>query len=66
MLPVCAVMASSARGERGLLSSCRARASHYGGFSCCGNTGSPGPRASVAEAHSLSSCVPPGSRAQAQ
>ena len=37
------------------LSSCRARASHCGGFSCCG-AWALGVRASVVVAHRLSSC----------
>ena len=32
--PRCCALAFSSRGERGLLSSCGARASHCGGFSC--------------------------------
>ena len=45
----------SSCGEWGLLSSCCARASHCGGFSC-GGAGTLGAEASVAAAHRLSSC----------
>ena len=43
---------------------CGARASHCGGFSCCGAR-ALGARASVVVAHGLSSCLA-GSRARAQ
>ena len=32
----CCLRAFSSYGDQGLLSSCGARASHCGGFSCCG------------------------------
>ena len=41
--------------EWGLLSSCGVKASHCGGFSCCG-AGVWGTQASVVAAHSLSHC----------
>lgn len=37
--PCCYARASSSRGEWGLLSSCRVRASYYSGFSCRGARG---------------------------
>ena len=46
--------AFSSGGELGLLP-CGARASHCGGFSCCGAR-ALGARASVVVAHGLSSC----------
>ena len=55
----CSARTFSSRGERGLLFVAVHRASHCGGFSCCGAQ-ALGAQASVVEAHRLSSC---GSRA---
>ena len=55
----CCVQSFSSCGELGLLFRCGARASHCGGFSCCGAQ-ALGAWASVVVAHGLSSC---GSRA---
>ena len=44
--------AFSSCSEWGLLSSCGTRASHCGGFSCCGAQ-APGVQASVVVAHGL-------------
>ena len=48
----CSTQAFSSCGERGLLSSCGAQASHRGGLSCC-RAHAPGPRASAAVRHWL-------------
>ena len=55
----CCAQAFSSCGELGATLRCGARASHCGGFSCCG-AGSLGARASVVVARGLSGC---GSRA---
>ena len=55
----CCARAFSSCGEQGATLCCGARASHCGGFSCCG-AGALGTWASVVVAHGLSSC---GSRA---
>ena len=51
----CCAWAFSSCGEWGLLFSCGARASHCGGFSCCGAR-ALGVQASVVVACELSSC----------
>ena len=51
----CCAQAFSSCGERGATLHCGARASHFGGFSCCGAR-VLGARASVVVARRLSSC----------
>ena len=51
----CCMWTFSSCGKRGLLLSCGARASHCGGFSCCG-AWALGMQASVVVALGLSSC----------
>ena len=51
----CCTGAFSSWGERGLLFAADARASHCGGFSCCGAR-ALGAQASIVVAHGLSSC----------
>jgi len=52
----CCTRAFSSCGKQGLLSSCGARSSHCGGFSCCGAWTLGYPRAPVVTVTGLSSC----------